>query len=44
MDSPVIVNDGRVFIPVRFFAEQLGYDVQWDASKSNVVVRHKIFN
>ncbi|HIW34650.1 MAG TPA: copper amine oxidase [Candidatus Paenibacillus intestinavium] len=44
MDNSVMLTEGRLFIPVRFFAEQLGYDVQWDQANSNVVIRHKIFN
>lgn len=44
MDNSVILADGRLLIPVRFFAEQLGYDVQWDQANSNVVIRHTIFN
>ena len=44
LDNSVILADGRLLIPVRFFAEQLGYDVQWDQANSNVVIRHTIFN
>ncbi len=29
-DTPAIVVDGRVFVPLRFVAEQLGYSVTWD--------------
>lgn len=44
MDSSVIVKSNRVLLPVRFFAEQLGYDVQWDQDNNNVVIRSVIFN
>lgn len=43
MDSSIIVADQRVLIPVRFIAEQLGYDVQWDQANNNVIIRHKSF-
>lgn len=29
-DTPAIVVDGRVFVPLRFVAEQMGYSVSWD--------------
>lgn len=29
-DTPAIVIDGRVFVPLRFVAEQLGYSVSWN--------------
>lgn len=29
-DTPAIVIDGRVFVPLRFVAEQMGYSVSWD--------------
>lgn len=29
-DTPAIVIDGRVFVPLRFVAEELGYTVSWD--------------
>jgi hypothetical protein len=34
-EPPVIVND-RVFIPVRFVAEALGYEVIWRGEYSRV--------
>ncbi|URN94964.1 MAG: stalk domain-containing protein [Candidatus Pristimantibacillus lignocellulolyticus] len=44
MDSPAIVKENRVLMPVRFFAEQLGYNVEWDQANNNVVIRQLIFN
>ncbi|MFD0674278.1 stalk domain-containing protein [Cohnella sp. GCM10027633] len=39
------VNTGdRLFIPVRFFAEENGLDIQWDQEKQIVVIRNKQFN
>lgn len=29
-DTPALVIDGRVFVPLRFVAEELGYTVSWD--------------
>lgn len=39
------VNDGnRLFIPVRFFAEEADLDIEWDQAEKIVVIRHKQFN
>ncbi|RUS49175.1 stalk domain-containing protein [Cohnella sp. AR92] len=35
--------EGRLFVPVRFFAEQAGLDTAWDSSSSVVVLRSPIF-
>lgn len=35
---------GRLFIPVRFFAEESGFDIQWDDKAQVVVIRDKQFN
>ncbi|WP_258202591.1 stalk domain-containing protein [Paenibacillus endoradicis] len=44
MGNPIIVKENRLLVPLRFFAEQLGYDVEWDQANNNVVIRHTIFN
>lgn len=43
IDSAVLIKEQRVFVPIRFISEQLGYDVQWDASNKNVVIRSSYF-
>ena len=35
--SPTIIN-GIVFIPVRYFAERLGFDVDWDENTRTVII------
>jgi len=39
--APYVKND-RVYIPVRFFAEEIGLDVQWNAEYQTVILRDKI--
>ena len=39
MTTPAIVTNGRTMIPVRFVAENLGYDVDWISDGSYVVIR-----
>lgn len=43
LDATSIVVDNRLLVPVRFVAEQLGYDVQWDHQQKHVVVRPTLF-
>lgn len=33
-----IIKDSRTFIPIRFVSEQLGYDVNWDASTQKITI------
>lgn len=40
--SPFNLN-GRLFLPVRFFAEELGLDVQWLADSRSVLLRDHVF-
>lgn len=37
------IHNGRIVVPVRFVAEQFGFDVQWVAQARAVVVRDRIF-
>jgi len=37
------IHNGRILVPVRFVAEQFGFDVQWVAQARAVVVRDRIF-
>lgn len=36
-------KQGRLFVPVRFFAEEAGLDVQWLSEAGAVLLRHKQF-
>ncbi|GAA0134378.1 hypothetical protein YSY43_12180 [Paenibacillus sp. YSY-4.3] len=36
LNSPVIVRDGRTFVPIRFFSEAIGVGVEWNAAKRTV--------
>ncbi|WP_256756820.1 stalk domain-containing protein [Cohnella sp. WQ 127256] len=44
LNAPVAEVDKRVFIPVRFFANESGLDIQWDAENQTVVIRNVVFN
>ncbi|MFC4100052.1 stalk domain-containing protein [Paenibacillus xanthanilyticus] len=37
-------KEGRLFVPVRFFAEEAGLDVQWLSHVGAVLLRHKQFS
>ncbi|THF84044.1 stalk domain-containing protein [Cohnella fermenti] len=41
--SPAAIKQGRLFVPVRFFAEQAELDTQWDSSVYTVVLRSVVF-
>jgi len=43
LNAKTISVNGRLFLPVRFFADESGFDVQWDASAKTVVIRNPIF-
>jgi|GEM_PF-2583677 len=38
MDAICYVVDGRTYVPVRFFAQALGYDVTWDSADQSASV------
>ncbi len=38
MDVVPFTQDNRTFVPIRFVAENLGYDVSWDDSTQTVVI------
>lgn len=35
--APVIIND-RTMLPIRFIAENFGFDVEWDAERQRVII------
>lgn len=39
-DEPILMEDSRVFVPVRFIIEQIGADVFWDNSESSVTIQN----
>ncbi len=43
LNAKAISIDGRMFIPVRFFADESGLDIQWDGAAKTVVIRNKVF-
>ncbi|RED87618.1 stalk domain-containing protein [Cohnella phaseoli] len=43
LNAKTISIDGRMFIPVRFFADESGLDIQWDGAAKIVVIRNKEF-
>jgi len=44
LNSATVEKTDRLFIPVRFFAEESGFDIQWDDKPQIVVIRDKQFN
>lgn len=44
LNSATVQTNDRLFIPVRFFAEESGFDIQWDDKPQIVVIRDKQFN
>ena len=42
MDVPAMIINDRTMIPVRFVAENLGFDVEWDAKEYIVNVKPKL--
>lgn len=42
-DASPYVKQDRTYVPVRFFAEQIGLDVQWDADTQTAILRTKSF-
>ncbi|MFB9278259.1 stalk domain-containing protein [Cohnella cellulosilytica] len=43
LNAKTLSIDGRMFIPVRFFADESGLDIQWDGAAKTVVIRDKTF-
>ncbi|RKN85044.1 stalk domain-containing protein [Paenibacillus ginsengarvi] len=41
IDAAPYIKDDRTFVPVRFFAEELGLDVEWNESTRTVILRDK---
>jgi sugar lactone lactonase YvrE len=39
IDAAPYVKDGRTYVPVRFFAEQIGVDVDWHGDTKSVILR-----
>ncbi|MBO9598942.1 MAG: hypothetical protein J7559_14135, partial [Cohnella sp.] len=44
LNAATVEKTERLFIPVRFFAEESGFDIQWDDKPQIVVIRDKQFN
>ncbi len=38
MDVAPVINDGRTYLPARYVAKTLGYNVDWDATNKIVVI------
>lgn len=43
LNGAPVFKDGRMFVPVRFFAAEADLDIQWDGTARTVVIRHKSF-
>ena len=39
LDSPVFLENGRTYTPIRFVAERLGADVEWDEAEERVIIK-----
>ncbi|MDF2718454.1 MAG: copper amine oxidase [Paenibacillus sp.] len=42
IDAAPYIKEDRTYVPVRFFAEELGLDVQWDNATRTVILRDKL--
>ncbi|MNR24906.1 hypothetical protein D3C85_1420220 [compost metagenome] len=42
-DVAPYVKQDRTYVPIRFFAEQIGLDVQWDAPNQTAILRVKSY-
>ncbi|MCT4607150.1 MAG: copper amine oxidase N-terminal domain-containing protein [Marinisporobacter sp.] len=38
MDTAAVIKDGRTFLPVRYIAQALGFDVEWDGATKTVTI------
>lgn len=38
MDTPAVIKSGRTYLPIRYVAEYLGYDVAWDGASNTVII------
>lgn len=43
LNAAAFIRQDRIFVPVRFFAEENDLDIQWDQAASTVVIRHPVF-
>ncbi|WP_281886091.1 stalk domain-containing protein [Paenibacillus sp. YYML68] len=41
-DAAPYMKQGRTYVPVRFFAEEIGLDVQWDGNSRTAIIRTKL--
>ncbi len=40
IDATPYIEDGRTYVPIRFFAEQIGLDVDWHGATTTVILRN----
>lgn len=43
IDIAPYIKDGRMYVPIRFFSEEFGLDVQWNQDNKTVIVREPLF-
>jgi len=41
MNAAPLINNGHVYLPFRYFAQALGYEVKWDANNRAVILGSK---
>ena len=41
LDTSPVVIDGRTMLPIRFIAEELGFEVRWDEENSTITIKNK---
>ncbi len=44
MDAPARMINGKTMVPIRFFAEAVGYTVDWDAASKTVSIYNDYYN
>ncbi|UJF31587.1 stalk domain-containing protein [Paenibacillus hexagrammi] len=43
-DAAPYISQDRTYVPIRFFAEQIGLDVEWDDAHKTVILRTKSYD
>jgi len=42
MDVPAMIIDNRTYIPIRFFAEIIGFEIDWDEDTRTVILNGEV--
>lgn len=39
LEQPPVIKDGYTMVPIRFIAEEMGYDVEWNGTSKTITIR-----